>query len=202
MNRFVLAALFVGFFGTSAHAYYSIMDTGEALTDRYKLTGEAQLLTDRGGGNASARFDVGINEEWGFRGLAGFGKIDMFFGGFAKWRAVEETEDMPLFALNAGLVYVKNDGVRDLILRLEPLASKKFDLEGIVLTPYGSLPIGIRSSDADPGKNDEDAITLQLVAGAQLHIKEWEYVDFLTEIGVELNEAPTYISVGAIYYLQ
>lgn len=184
----------------SAFAYYSVLDNGEVLLQgRYKLTGTTQFLTDTGGANLAGRFDAGLTEDVGARALVGFGHTDFFFGGLAKWMPIPDTEKQPAVGLNAGLIYAKDNGARDLIVRIEPLASKKFNVETAVLTPYVSLPLGIRMRDSDNGDDDDD-ITLQLVVGSQLQLEQWKNLQFIAEVGVDLNNAPGFVNVGAIFY--
>jgi hypothetical protein len=199
MKRLLVFALGLAF-SNSALAYYSVLDNGEVLPQgHYKLTGTTQFLTDTGGANLAARFDTGITDQVGARALLGFGHTDFFVGGMAKWQALPETDNRPSVSLNGGLIYVKDNGSRDLILRLEPLASKSFKVEDSVVTPYVSLPLGVRMRDADNGDDDDD-LTWQLVVGSQLQLPQWKNLQFIAEVGVDLDKAPGFVSLGALFY--
>lgn len=184
-----------------AFADYTVFDNGEILpSGHYKFTGHTQHLTDAGGGlNAAAIIDMGFSEDWGARGFVGFGHTDIFFGALAKWMPIKEEGNRPAMGFNFGFHYLKDSGTRDFITRVEPLISKKIEMGNFWLTPYGSIPIGVRSRDSENGDDDDD-ITSQFVIGSQLQIEKWKNLQFIAEIGIELNESPSYVGAGAILY--
>jgi hypothetical protein len=189
---------------STASADYSVLDTGELMpSGNYKFTGDVQALTENAGVNVGARADMGINENFGVRALMGFGDMDFFAGGMIKWAAVKEEKSRPFFGANAGLLYVGEGDFRDLIARVEPLVSKKIDIEEVTLIPYMSAPVGFRMRRSDSDLiDDKNDVTIQLAVGSQLRIPQViPELQFIGEIGIDLNEAPGYISLGAIYYL-
>ena len=114
----------VGLLGSQAFAYYDVLDNGEVLPQgHYKLTGDAQLLTDTGGLNVGAIFDAGFQDEYGIRALAGTGRTDYFMGALFKCMPIPDTENQPAVGFNAGLLYAKWEDSRDLTFRFEPLVS-------------------------------------------------------------------------------
>lgn len=184
-----------------AHAYYGVLDNGEILAkNQYKFTGDLQWLTSRGGLNVAARADIGYLDEFGARLLVGSGATDIFAGGMIKWMPIPDLQGQPAIGLNGGLIYARDNGNRDLTFRLEPLVSKKFTVDDMDWTPYASLPIGLRSRDNADVDNRHD-VTWQFVAGTQLLIPQVRQVQFIGEFGVDLGNALSHISVGAIYYL-
>ncbi len=184
-----------------AWADYSVMDNGEVMkSGHYKVTGNTQILTENAGLNVGGRIDMGINEDFGVRGLLGAGNTDLFFGGAVKWMPIPDTEKQPAIGGNVGILYVKDGDVKDLILRVEPLVSKITKIEQVVFTPYASLPVGVRMRKS-PGSDDGDSdLTLQLVLGTQLQIPTWQKLQFIAEVGIDLDKAPGYLNVGAIFY--
>lgn len=183
-----------------AWAYYGVLDNGEILSaGHYKLTGDLQALTSSGGLNIGTRFDIGFQDEFGARAILGAGTTDVFFGGLLKWMPVPDIEGQPAIGFNAGLLYANDGGTRDLTFRFEPLVSKKFKVDDSYLTPYASLPIGLRQRDAREGHNTS-YVTTQLVAGSQLEIPKWKNLQFIGELGLNLDNAFSYVSVGAILY--
>lgn len=185
-----------------AHAYLSVMDNGEILPNHhYKLTGYGQILTENGGLNVASRFDAGINDEMGIRGIFGVGKTDLFFGGMLKWMPVPDFEDQPAVGVNAGLIYAKDGEIRDTTIRIEPLVSKRFNVDDSVLTPYASLPMGIRMrTSRDPAIDETTTMTWQLVVGSQLQLPQWKKMHFMAELGVNLDDALAHVAAGAVFY--
>lgn len=188
-------------FAAPAFAYYSVMDNGEIMgPNKYKLTGETQFFTDAGGVDFSGRFDVGFNEDVGFRGLLGFGKTDFFAGGLVKWMPIPDVEGQPAIGANMGIVYAKDGGFTDLNFRFEPLISKKFRVNFGDLTPYASIPLAIQLRNSDGPQRDDTELTSQLVVGSQVKLKDWRNLQFIGEFGAELDNAESYISFGAVIY--
>ncbi len=181
------------------HADYAIFDTGEIVKRKtYKLTGNTQHLTESGGMNVTARIDTGLTEEFGVRGFVGAGKTDVFLGAMAKWMPFPDTDSQPAMGLAAGIHYIKDGDLRDMVVRLEPMISKRIPVGTAALTPYGSIPVSIISRDVDGTSADE--VGSQFVVGSQLEIDKWKNLQFMAELGVELNEAPSYFGVGVVYY--
>jgi hypothetical protein len=200
LPQLLVLALSALTFSAPAWAYYDVLDNGEILAPgRYKVTGGLQALTDRGGLNAGAIFDAGFGDEFGARGLVGIGDTDISFGGLFKWMPIPDIENQPAIGFNAGLLYAKDADVRDITFRFEPLVSKKIVVNQSAWTPYASLPIGLRSRDSDASSNHSD-VTWQLVAGTQLQLEQWKELQFIAEIGADLDHALSHVSVAAIYY--
>jgi hypothetical protein len=186
----------------SAKAYYAVMDNGEILAPgKYKLTPSMQFLTDSGGVNLSARGDMGFTDEFGGRVLFGMGKTDYFLGGLVKWMPVPDVDRQPAIGMNVGLLYGKDRDTRDLTIRVEPLVSKKLNVGDAKFTPYASLPLGLRMrNSSDPRVNEDTKLAIQLVAGTQLEIPHWKNLQFMGEIGLDLENAPSHVSFGAVLY--
>ena len=183
--------------------YYDVLDNGEILPKgTYKLLGDAQLLTDSGGLNVSAAFDTGIDEEFGARGLVGFGRTDYFFGGLLKWMPIPDIEGgQPAVGFNLGLLYGHWNDDSDLTIRWEPLVSKKFKIETAVVTPYASIPVGVRIRNSNSNYNTSGTdVTWQLAVGSQLRVERWKNLQFMGEVGMDLGNALSYISLAAVWY--
>jgi len=186
----------------SAWAYHEVLDNAEVLErGKFKLTGGLQAITDTGGVNAVGAVDSGIQEDFGLRGLFGFGETDYYLGGMVKWIPIPDVDNQPAVGLNAGLTYAKwMHNTKDLVFRVEPLVSKKFKIQDAEITPYGSLPLGLRMRSA-PDRDDSTRVEVQLAAGAQLQVGSWKNLQFIGEIGLDLDEAFSYFTAGAIMYL-
>jgi len=202
LNRIFLAALACVSFtlASPAHAYLDVLDTGEITKPgTFKLTGDLQLLTDIGGANVGGIFDMGFQDEFGVRTLFGTGRTNFYVGGLFKWMPIPDIEGQPAIGFNAGLIYGSMDHNRDLTFRFEPLLSKKFTTDSVLFTPYISLPVGLRSRDSRDLGNSND-LTWQLVTGTQMQVEKWKRLQFVGEIGLDLGQAPSYISVAAVFY--
>lgn len=183
-------------------ADYGVLDSGEMVKPgQYKFTGDMQILTENSGVNLGGRGEMALSEDKGLRAQASFGKLDFTFGGFFKWMPMRDTETQPNLGGNMGILYVKDGDVSDLIIRVEPLVSKSVRIEDTVFTPYASFPVGmrIRKSD-DPAINEDTEVPIQLVVGTQLKIPQFDQLQFIGEIGIDLNKSPGYIALGALYY--
>jgi hypothetical protein len=183
-------------------AYYDVLDTGETLAPgKYKLSSGVQALTSTGGGNLDAMIDMGFQDEFGVRGIVGFGRTDYSLGAMFKWIPIPDVDNQPAVGFNIGLLYGKWNDSRDLTLRWEPLVSKKFVMDVCTLTPYASIPLGIRTRTSDSRDvNTDTRIPIQFVAGSQVKVQKWENLQFMGEVGVDLDQAYSYITVGAVWY--
>lgn len=198
----IISLIFVTALSSQAWAYYALLDNGEVLAPgKYKATGDVQILTEDGGLNAGGRFDIGFQEEFGARALAGFGETDFFFGGLFKWMPVPDIDSQPAIGGNIGILYAKDGDVSDMTFRFEPMLSKKISVEGAMVTPYAALPVGIRLRNSDNPYIDEDTrMTFQLVAGMQLQLEQWKNMQFMGEIGLDLDNAPAYLALAGVFY--
>lgn len=189
----------------AASADYMVLDTGEIMpSGNYKFTATGQALTENAGLNLSARADMGVNENIGIRGIFGFGKMDMYGGAMVKWTPMKDDgKNAPSIGANAGLIYVSDGDYTDLVMRAEPFISKKLDVEEVTFIPYAAVPVNMRMRKFDAeGADDKNEVALQLVVGTQLRIPQVvPELQFIGEVGIDLNESPGYISLGVVYYL-
>jgi hypothetical protein len=201
MNR-SLVAFWLGLltFSSSAFAYFDVMDTGEIMAPgRYKLAPEIQFITDGGGANVGANFDVGLTEDMGFRAQIGAGDTDFYLGAFYKYMPFPDTDSQPAIGFNLGVVYAYDAGGADFTLRWEPLISKKFSFNWGGLTPYGSIPLGINYRGSSRYAHDHNNLTVQAAIGTQVDLKTMPDVGLLAEVGFDLNKANNYITFGAAW---
>jgi hypothetical protein len=199
INRFIFAFALV--FSARAFAYYSVMDNGEILAPgKYKITGETQFITDDGGINIPLRFDAGLNDEMGIRGIIGFGATDFFAGGMFKWMPVPDLDNQPAIGANMGILYGRDRGSGELTFRFEPLISKRFEVNFGHITPYASIPLGVRTRNGDRYENDPTDFVAQFAVGGQLELHDWNNLQFMTELGVDLDNAYSYLSFAAVIY--
>lgn len=183
-------------------AYYGVLDNGEVQpAGQYKVTTDVQALTKNGGLNLGGTFDMGFNDEFGVRALLGFGKTDFYAGAMFKWMPIPDLENQPAIGVNLGVVYANDEDIRDMSFRAEPLVSKRLTVEQTVITPYAALPVSVRVRDTNSVTVKEDTrMAFQLVLGSQLQIEAYKNLQFIAEIGLDLDQAPGYVSMGAIWY--
>jgi hypothetical protein len=201
--RSILTCFLMTVFSAPAFAgYYSVLDTGEVLkSGQYKLTGDAQILTKNGGLNVGGTFDMGFQEQFGLRALVGFGSTDVFAGGLFKWTPIPDVDNQPMIGMNIGVLYGKDDSISDMSVRFEPIVSKRLVVDQTTITPYASLPISIRNRHSeDWWVKDGTRGTFQMVVGSQLQVEKWRNLQFMAEIGLDLDQAPAYLSVAAVFY--
>ena len=175
------------------HAYYTTMDSGQMLGQgNYKLGAETQFITEGDDGvNVAARFDGPINDELNWKSLVGFGTTDVFVAGFIKWVPFPDTDTQPAIGLTGGVLYANFEDISELSLRLHPFVSKRFELEFGDLSPYLALPIGLRTADGDTD------VPFQASLGAEFRPDGLEKINFVAEIGFDLNDAFPYFAFGA-----
>ena len=52
----------------------------------------------------------------------------------------------------------------------------------------------------DPDQDDDTKMAWQIVVGSQLQVERWKTLQFIAEVGVELDNAPSHVSLGAVVY--
>jgi hypothetical protein len=145
-------------------------------------------------------FDTGVAPDFGVRGLVGFGKTDYYLGGMVKWTPIPDVENQPAIGFNLGVTYAKwYEDVKDTTFLFQPIVSKKFAVQEIFLTPYASVPLGIRMRSTTL-RDDNTELTSALVLGGQLQVAQWKNLQFLAELGLDIDNAFDHVSIGAIFY--
>ncbi len=194
--KIVVSLIFIILTTFNAQAYYSLMDTAELVEEgKFNSNIETQFITDGESGlNLIGRLDSRLTDETGYRIEAGFGVVDFNIAAFYKWAPIPDTHKQPAISISGGVSLARykfgNETANDLSLRAHPIISKNFQMDFGQLTPYGGIPMGLRSVD---GNTDFIA---QLALGTQIKPREFKNMSFLGEIGFDLNEAFTYISLA------
>ncbi len=182
-----------------AQAYYSVLDTGEILQPgHYDMSLEGEFVTNNGrGANLVGRFDAPLSEETQVRAMVGFGTTDFHFGALFKWIPVPDLKRQPAIGLIAGGIFARITDDRSsntyLTFRLAPLISKTIAISGGELTPFASLPLGIRT-----GASRVDG-PVQFAVGTEYKTNHLENFKFRGELGFDLNnKSYSYVSLNAI----
>jgi hypothetical protein len=183
-------------FSQNSFAYYSLMDTAELIEDgHYNANIETQFITDgESGVNLIGHFDSRLNEETGYRIEAGFGVVDFNLAAFYKWSPIPDTETQPAMSISGGVSVARytfdKKSENDLSLRIHPIISKNFNTYLGLMTPYGGIPIGLRTVDGDMD------LVAQLTLGSQLKPLRFKNMSFMGELSFDLKEAFTYIGIS------
>jgi hypothetical protein len=191
----LVTALSVLAFAPKASAYFSTIDTAELIEpQKYQVSLEPQLILSRYDGlEATGRLDTGINESSSVRGILGFGTVDFQVGGFYKFIPFPDTANQPAIGGEAGVIIARVKGNSEVSVRLHPLVSKKFETEIGDVIPYASLPFGITN------RVDGTFVPFQLVGGAELRALNTPQISYFAELGINLNQAFSYISLAVAY---
>ncbi|MEN0058813.1 MAG: hypothetical protein AAGB31_08255 [Bdellovibrio sp.] len=178
------------FLSSSAHAYLSIAESGEVLSNgKYQLGLEPQLLTNKGGGaNVNVFFDTPVNEATSARITMGGGAVD--FNAFAsvKWVPFPDVDNQPAIGLRVGAGVARDESENILQLQAAPILSRKFQIEQGLMVPYLAVPFTYLNME------DDNVIASNLVLGTEFHAAKWDYMKFGAEVGVDLNKSYSYIS--------
>lgn len=198
----ILAAAALALIASPCWAYYEVLDTGEVLKrGQHRLTGGVQAMTEHGGTNITGMFDTGIQEDFGLRGLVGFGNTDYYFGGLVKWVPIPDVDNQPAIGADTGIVYAKWDDATEFTFKFDPMISKKLPVGEAFITPYLALPIGLRFHDSHiRGIDNTTQMTLAVAGGGQLQVPAWKNLQFMAEVGVNLDHSFSYVSAAAVFY--
>jgi hypothetical protein len=177
-----------------ALAHFTTLETGQMLKDNeYRLSGEVQFLNgENSGANFAGRFDWALDEEFGWKTIAGFGTTDFFAGGFLKWVPIPDTDTQPAIGIYGGPVYAHYDSDSEISFQAHPFIAKLFHTKVGDVTPYGALPISIRT------KGSTTDIPVQLALGTELRPDGLEKISFMGEIGFNLAHSFSYFVLAAV----
>jgi hypothetical protein len=188
------ALALASFFAAPAHAYNSVLQTGDLVEPgAFQAALAPQFTLSRYDGvSVDALLDVGIDNASSARGLIGVGDgIDFEVGGLYKYIPFPDTDRQPAIGGELGVVFARTRGKSELDFRFNPLLSKKFETEVGDVTPYASIPLTISFRDG------QTLVPIQLSFGSELRLLSTPQLSFLAEAGLNLHDAFGYIS-GAI----
>ncbi len=198
MNKHLLSLLAIvsaTFVALPTQAYFSTIDTGELVAPHaYRATLEPQFILNKiDGANGIGRFSTGITDESSAELVLGLGAVDFQAGAFYKLIPYPDTEGQPAIGAKFGFLVADVNDETEYNLRFHPLISKSFDTEAGILTPYGSLPLGLRV------RNDTTTFPLQIAGGVEYKVSGHENLRLMTELGLNLSKAFDYISFAVAY---
>jgi len=198
LNAFLLASFLVSsafFFVPAAQAFYTVQETGDLLKpNQMQIATELQAITSGDDGiNVIGRFDKGLDEEINLRFEVGFGTTDSTVGAYIKWVPIPDYESQPAIGFTFGAHIANYEDETEFAGRVIPFVSKQFDTDWGLVTPYAALPFAFSQYD------DESQNPFFLVLGSRYKHPEFQYCDFTAELGFEISDSFTYLSLGAIF---
>lgn len=179
-----------------AFAYLSISESAEVMSPGlYQFGVEPQILTNKGGGtNLNAFFDAGINESTSARMLIGVGAVDFNAAASVKYVPFPDVDQQPAIGIRAGAGFARDEGINLLNFQAGPIVSKKLEVDNFGnLTPYVGIPMTFTIA------KDRNYNSANFVFGAEAKSSEMPELTFGGELGFELKESYSYISLFLTY---
>ena len=183
------------FFSSLSFAFFSTMDTGDILApSQYTFTSEAQMVSSgEDGGNFRFHLDQAFDDSSQWRLTLGTGVNNYQASALFKWVPIPDYEQQPAIGLIGGLSFVELNNQSLVALQLKALVSKNFVTEYGYVSPYASLNLAFELS------NVLDGSPAQLVAGSRYRSEDWQQSFILAELGFEISNAFSYLSIGFQY---
>lgn len=195
--KIIITALLIILASPFSKAYLSTTDTGDILApDKYRVIAEPQFYSSTpNGATLNGHFDAGISESSQVRASLGFGSVNLFAGATYKWIPIPDYNNQPAVGLLASASFARWNSDNYLGLRFGPLVSKRFKdaLSWTDFTPYASLTFAAVSGPST-------IYPFQLEVGSDWRFEGAPKWSFMTEIGMNLYNAYSYISLAAAYY--
>lgn len=196
MRSTLLSLALVSLFSFNAHAYLSLAESGELVEPGlYQIGIEPQFLTNNGGGtNVNLLFDAGLNDSTSARLNLGVGSVDFNAFGSVKFIPFPDVDNQPAIGVRLGAGFTKDNGENLLNFQLAPLLSKKVDVDMFgVITPYIAVPITYVIA------KESNYTASNFVVGSEFKSAEVPEFTFGAELGFEMNESYSYLSLFLTY---
>lgn len=196
MNKTFGAFLYLalsGLFTTQAQAFSFVGESAEIMNQNYAAGVGPQFKFSGGGGtNVSVWGDLRLSDELSTRALVETGDTDFYASGSLKYIPFPDLETQPAVGGKITLGVINDNGGSGTVLRIEPLVSKKFQVEQWTLTPYGSLPVTWIAGFKGRGQS-----AIQIVAGSEVGQNSWKDWSLGAELGLQAKDSETY---GLVYF--
>ena len=122
------------------------------------------------------------------------GELQDITAGFLKWVPFPDLDTQPAIGIMGGVSFSGNHGYSSFSALIKPFISKTYEFEFGHFTPYGGLTTGSTSSDG------HSSSPLFVHGGMEWKPKDLPQLNFMGEIGFDINDAFNYISISASYY--
>ncbi len=192
---FTFVHIAIAAFSLQAQAYYTVQETGDLLKPEQKqAAGELQFITSGDDGiNFIGRFDTGFDDESNLRFEGGIGTTDFFLGAYLKWVPYPDFDKQPATGVTFGAQYGHLESENDVAVRAIPFVSKNFFSDHGSYSPYFSLPVAFSTY------GEGNSLPIQAVLGSRYRHPDFEHCDFNFELGFDLNDSFSYVSLGAVF---
>lgn len=127
----------------TSFAYLSVSETAELLKPSDYRAGfiPQLLLTNGGGSNVSAFFDMPIADEINSRFIVGSGETDFWMSASAKWVPYPDYEKQPAMGIRGSFIYARERSDTFYNFQITPIISKIVYTNWGKMNPYIGLPI-------------------------------------------------------------
>lgn len=174
---------------SSAFAFFNISETGEIVPrGQYRLGAGPQLrISDGGGLNLTAFIDSGIDESSSWRAFVGMGDVDFYTGASVKWVPFPDFDHQPAVGFRASATIGRDSDESTTALKIEPLISKKMEIDYGLLTPYAA--VSLVSWD----HKKETKLGQMVTFGSEFKSNEIQDFQFGSELGLNFKDSISYI---------
>jgi len=180
---------------STAQAYYTTNESAEVIPENtYSLGLTPEIvLNGNTGANLGGLIDYSLSKETSVRGFLGTGQTAFDAGGSFKWIPIPDYGKQPAAGGKIELETSTNNGNNQTAIRFHPLVSKRVATEYGSVVPYASLPVSFINASGN------STTGLQVVGGAEYQNPDYKKWNFSAELGINLNNATSYIS-GLVSY--
>lgn len=194
-TAFAFAFLLLNLASSEANAYMTIGESGELpAAGNYQLGAETQFITNDVGGTALDLYlDTLLTDSSSYRMHLGFGSIDFSLGASFKYIPFPDVDKQPAIGLRAAAWYARVKDSNNISASAGPLVSKKYGVEFGTLIPYVCVPVTATST------KDRNFLATQFVIGTELLHEKAQSVHFTGELGINLRDSYSYISLGVVF---
>jgi len=174
----------------STFAYQSVLESTELPRENeYRAGFGPQLkLTDGSGFNFTAYFDTLVNNSSSLRVHAGLGDTDFYTGASYKWIPIPDFENQPGIGARFGAIYGREGSESLVSMRVDPMISKRLEIDGGIIVPYGALGISVTTFKS------KTTTAYSLVAGSEFRPDQYSNVFYGGEMGVDVKDSFSYIA--------
>jgi hypothetical protein len=176
-----------------AGPYSGIAETAEALPTAHWQVGFEPFIAFNGGGmfNAILHLNYGLDESIELKSVLGTGGAEAQLGAGAKWNILPDVEGQVAVSVSVWAKYI-HDGQNIFLIEGYPEVSKRFDVSGWKLTPYGAFQVdGLFAKGAS-------TVPLNVSFGSRVTPAGWQTVSFLGEFGISFHRSSHYLSLQVV----
>lgn len=205
MQKLFLLILFSFFFQTSqAKAYYTLLTTGDLLQPRtYKVTGFMQFITDGPVGTTfNTQLESYLREDASLLFSVGAGTHQVASVA-VKWVPIPDLDRQASLGALLGIHLGKfktnfapsfiSKTQQDFSIFVKAFLSKQFSVELGEMQSFASLHLGLQKLE------EQTRVPILLGVGTELKLFSQPNFNFIGELGFNLNQAFTYLSMGLVF---